>query len=192
MSVFQSGAKIGFFTEYRYLCMNVTILKHVFIMKQMAYRIIFILLSAVLCLTGCKGVKDIRVTSVNVVSVSPKGFRSMDLVLSVGIDNPTKQVQVSDIEGSLVHSGKIIGRMVADPVTLAARTSQIYAFKANVSLAQGAVLKDLMVLMQPEALEDCTVDVSFKARYGKNATVPLKLKDKPLKELLEQFGNEKN
>ena len=145
-----------------------------------------------LCLTGCKGVKDIRVTSVELESFSTKGLKSMDIFVKVGVDNPAKQVKISEIDGSLKHSGKVIGKLAVDPFILGAKTSDLYTLKANVSLAQGAGLKELMVLATPGGLEGCTVDISAKATYGKGAVMPLKMKDIPLKELLDKIENEKN
>ena len=150
------------------------------------------MLAFVLCLTGCKNVKDIQVTSVEVESVSLKGMKSLDIFLKVGVDNPAKQVKISEIEGSLKHSGKVIGKLAMDPFILGARTSDIYMLKANVSLAQGAGLKELMVLASPDGLNGCTVDFSAKATVGKSAKMPVKMKDIPLKELLDKFENEKN
>ena len=151
-----------------------------------------LLLALLLGLTGCKDIRDIRVTSVEVESLSPRGFKSVDVFLKVGVDNPAKQVKISEIDGSVKHSGKVIGKLAMDPFILAAKSSEIYNFKANVSLAQGAGFKDLMLLASPDGLDGCTVDVSAKAAYGKGAAMPVKMKDIPLKELLDKFENEKN
>ena len=151
-----------------------------------------LLLALLLGLTGCKDIRDIRVTSVEVESLSPRGFKSVDVFLKVGVDNPAKQVKISEIDGSVKHSGKVIGKLAMDPFILAAKSSEIYNFKANVSLAQGAGFKDLMLLASPDGLDGCTVDVSAKAAYGKGAAMPVKMKDIPLKELLDKFDNENN
>lgn len=150
------------------------------------------MLAVMLCLTGCKGVKDIEVTSVQLESISTKGLRSMDVFLKVGVDNPAKQVKISEIEGSLKHSGKVIGKLAMDSFILGAKTADVYTLKANVSLAQGAGFKELMVLASPDGLNGCTIDFSAKATYGKSAVMPVKMKDIPLKELLDKFENEKN
>ena len=150
------------------------------------------MLAFVLCLTGCKNVKDIQVTSVEVESVSLKGMKSLDIFLKVGVDNPAKQVKISEIEGSLKHSGKVIGKLAMDSFILGARTADVYTLKANVSLVQGAGFKELMSLAAPDGLDGCTVDFSAKATYGKAAVMPIKMKDIPLKELLDKFENEKN
>lgn len=154
--------------------------------------LLLFLMAFLLCLTGCKNIKDIEVTSVKLESVSLNGFKSLDLHLSAQVSNPARQVKLSEIEGSIVHSGKIIGELAMDPFTLTARSTDRYNLKANVGLAQGAGLKDLMLLAEPSGLNECTVNVSAKATYGKGVPVPVKMKDIPLKELLNSIGNEKN
>jgi len=64
--------------------------------------------------------------------------------------------------------------------------------KATVSLAQGAGLKDLMILTSEKGIYECTIDVSAKVAYGKAAPVSVKKKNIPLKKLLDTFENEKN
>ena len=72
-----------------------------------------------LCMAGCKDIKDIRVTSVKLESISPRGFKSMDLHISAEVYNPARQVKISEIDGSVIHSGKIIGKLAMDPFILA-------------------------------------------------------------------------
>ena len=158
----------------------------------MRHRTAVILLMAfVLALTGCRNIKDIRVLSVNLDSISMRGFKSVDLHFSAEIDNPARQIRLTEIDGSIIHSGKIIGRLVMDPFVLTARSSETYTLKANGSLAHGAGFKDLMILASPDGLNGCTVDFSAKAAHGKGAAVPVKMKDRPLKELLDRIENEK-
>lgn len=148
-----------------------------------------------LCLSGCgnlKDIKDIKVTSVNVESISPRGFKSVDVFLSAGVENPAKQVSVSEINGSIEYSGKIIGVLAMDPFVLAAKSTEVYNLKANIGLAKGAGYKDLMVLVNPDALNSCTVDISAKATYGKNTVVPIKIKDVPLNKLLKSISHATN
>ena len=154
--------------------------------------LLLFLMAFLLCLTGCKNIKDIEVTSVKLESVSLNGFKSLDLYLSAQVSNPARQVKLSEIEGSIVHSGKIIGKLAMDPFILAPKSLETYNLKANVSLAQGAGFKDLMVLTDPEELNKCTVDISAKAAYGKGTPMSVKRKNIPLKELLNSIGNETN
>ena len=160
--------------------------------RKTANLLAYLVLAVMLCLTGCKDVKDIKVTSVEVESVRARGLRGVDIFLKVGIDNPAKQVKVSEIEGSLKQSGKVIGNLAMDSLILGARSSEIYMLKASVSLAQGAGLKEIMMLAAPDGLDACTIDFSAKAALGKSARMPIKQNDIPLKELLDKFENEKN
>ena len=159
----------------------------------MRHRTAVILLMAfVLALTGCRNIKDIRVLSVNLDSISMRGFKSVDLHFSAEIDNPARQIRLTEIDGSIIHSGKIIGKLAMDSFILAPKSQETYNLKANVSLAQGAGLKDLMMLADPKRLNECTVDLSAKAAYGKGTPMPVKRKNIPLKELLNSIENEKN
>ena len=160
-------------------------------MRKYVKILTLLMFACMLCMTGCKNLKDIRVTSVELESVSPRGFKSLDIFIRVGVDNPAKQVRISEIDGSLKHSGKIIGKLAMDPFVLTARSSETYTLKANVSLAKGAGFKDLMILASPDGLNGCSVDLSAKAALGKGAAVPVKMKDIPLKELLDRIENEK-
>ena len=159
----------------------------------MKHRVPALLLMAfMLALAGCKDIKDIRVNSVKLESISPRGFKSVDLCLSAEVYNPARQIKLTEIDGSLIRSGKVIGKLAMDPFILAPKSLETYNLKANVALVQGAGFKDLMMLADPEKLNECTVDISAKAAYGKGAPMPVKRKNIPLKELLNAIGNEKN
>jgi hypothetical protein len=120
--------------------------------------------------------------------VNIRGLKGLDIHFAAEVCNPAKQVRLSEIEGQVIQSGKVIGKLAMDPVNLVARSTEKYNFKATVSLAEGAGLKELMEFKP----EKCTVDLSARAALGKGAPVPVKMKDIPLKELLNTIGNEKN
>ena len=182
-------AKIGFF---RRISLSLHECKLCDMRRNRLKLLVIFALSLLLGLTGCKNVKDIRVNSVEVESLNMRGFKSVDIFLKVEVDNPAKQVKISEIDGSLKHSGKVIGKLAMDPFTLVPKSIETYSLKSNVSLAQGAGFKDLMLLASPDGLDECTVDISAKAAFGKGAPMPVKIKDVPLKELLDKFDNENN
>ena len=57
------------------------------------------------CLAGCGKIKDISITSCDIVSISPSGLRSLNGVFLVGIHNPVFKFAVSDIQGTVYHKG---------------------------------------------------------------------------------------
>ena len=101
---------------------------------------VLVLCVLVLCLSGCNKVKQIKVTSVALESVGLRGLKGLDVGVAVGIDNPAFSVDLSEIEGALKHSGKVLGRVSLDPFTLHGRSAEIYHLRALVSLEKGVGL----------------------------------------------------
>lgn len=162
-------------------------------MRKRTYRLLVVILSLMLpLLGGCKKVKDIKVTSVQVEAISPQGLKGLNVFLAVGIDNPAFQIGLEDIHGTLKHSGKVLGRMAMDPFVVQARSAEIYHLKAFLSLGEDATLRDLIMLTDMERLNECMIDVSAIPRLKSGLGTPITIKNIPLKKLLENTGNEKN
>ena len=119
-------------------------------------------------------------------------MKGLDIYLAVGIDNPAFQIGLTEINGSLTYSGKILGRLAMDPVTIYGKSAEIYHLKANVRLAEDATLKDLMILADPQKLYECMVSISVRPVLKSGLSVPIELKDIPLKKLLNDSTDEKN
>lgn len=182
-------AKIGFFDEYSYLCMDVKMNK----VRNRTYNLLIVILAVfVMSLSGCRKVKDVKITSVHVESVALQGLTGMNVFLSVGVDNPAFQVGFEDIKGSLKHSGKVLGRLAMDPFIVYGRSAEIYHLKALLTMGEDATLKDIMMLTDVDRLDECMVDISLKARLKSGVAVPIDIKDIPLKKLLQNADNEKN
>jgi hypothetical protein len=153
--------------------------------KKLVQKLSLALLSAVvLCLTGCGDIRDIEVTSVQVESIAPNGLRGVHVGLAVGVDNPAFQVKLSQIEGSLKLSGKVLGRMAMDPFVLHARSAEIYHLKTSVNIEKGVTLTELLALTDQETLNKCMVDVSVRATLKGGVSKVLKFNDIPLTDLL--------
>ena len=163
-------------------------------MKNKSLKPVILILSAVIFfLTGCSSVnkvKEIQVTSLAIEKIAPAGLKSLDVYLAVGIDNPAFQIGLSEINGSLTHSGKVLGRLAMDPVTVFGKSAEIYHLKANVSLAEEAGLRDLMVLADPAKLSECMVNIAVRATLKNGMSLPIDLKDIPLKKLLNSSNDE--
>lgn len=163
-------------------------------MKNKSLKPVILILSAVIFfLTGCSSinkVKEIQVTSLAIEKIAPAGLKSLDVYLAVGIDNPAFQIGLSEINGSLTHSGKVLGRLAMDPVTVFGKSAEIYHLKANVSLAEEAGLRDLMILADPAKLNECMVNISVRATLKNGMSLPIDLKDIPLKKLLNSSNDE--
>lgn len=143
-----------------------------------------LLVTLSLMVSGCAKFKQIRPVSANIESLMPSGLRSAVVVLAVEIDNPAMQVTLSDIEGRLERSGKVLGRVEVDPFTLQGKTVDKYHLKADVTLGEGASILELGKLIDKNALNESTVDINAKVKIRNGAPKKVKLNDVPLKELL--------
>ena len=159
--------------------------------KRRIKILLMVMLSAVFMLAGCQKIKDIRVTSTEIVSLNIRGLSGAEIVLRVGVDNPAQQISLTEIEGELKHSGKVLGRMAVAPVVLKPKTQEKYDIEATVRIAEGASLRDLMMFTDLRKLGECTLDVTALAKIKGGAKKRLALNEIPLKELLEKVSNEK-
>ena len=154
--------------------------------KNRTHKLLMVILVMIsFAVSGCRKVKDISVTSVELEAVSPQGFKGLNVYVAVGIDNPAFQIGLEDIHGTLNHSGKVIGRMAMDPFVLQGRSAEVYHLKAFLSIGEDATLRDLLTLTDVDKLYECTVDVSATPRLKSGLGAPVTLRDIPLKKLLE-------
>ena len=154
-------------------------------MKNKAYRLISIAFM-VLLLGSCAKVKQVGVTSFELDSVTPRGLRALTLTMSVGVHNPAKEITLSEISGEAVVSGKVIGNVAMAPVVLTARKDSTYKVKADVTLAEGvSVLEVLALAKNKSAIENGTANIYAKAKLKGGPSKKIKMEDVPLKKLKE-------
>ena len=75
------------------------------LVKRISYRLLLLVCVAIMSLVSCNKIREIRPTSFELVSVSPKGFYSADVDFRLGIHNPALQIGFSDIFAEVVLNG---------------------------------------------------------------------------------------
>ena len=154
-------------------------------MKNKAYRLISIAIM-VLILGSCAKVKQVGVTSFELDSITPKGLRALTVKMSVGVHNPANEITLSEISGEAVVSGKVIGNVAMAPVVLTARKDSTYKVNADVTLAEGvSVLEVLALAKNKSAIENGTANIYAKAKLKGGPSKKIKMEDVPLKKLKE-------
>lgn len=140
--------------------------------------------------TSCKKYTDVKVLSVKVESVNMKGLRAGEAVLSVRVDNPAGKMTLEELNGVVKHSGKVLGNIALDPVTLKPRQTDDYSMNVRFELDKGVGVMYMLTFTDIRKLKECTIDLSAR---GKAAGVKMKreYKDIPVKNLLEEYYNEK-
>lgn len=140
--------------------------------------------------TGCRKYMDVRIVSVKVESVNMKGLRAGEAVLSVRVDNPAGKMTLEELNGVVKHSGKVLGNIALDPVTLKPRQVDDYSVNVRFELDKSVGVMYMLTFTDIRKLKECTIDLSAR---GKAAGVKVKreYKDIPVKNLLEEYYNEK-
>lgn len=140
----------------------------------------------VLILGSCAKVKQVGVTSFELDSITPKGLRALTVKMAVGVHNPANEITLSEISGEAVVSGKVIGNVAMAPVVLTARKDSTYKVKADVTLAEGvSVLEVLALAKNKSAIENGTANIYAKAKLKGGPSKKIKMEDVPLKKLKE-------
>ena len=135
-------------------------------------------------LAGCNKYKDIEITGGKIESVSMTGLRSVNLGLAVGINNPRGKIDVRQVDGVVMHFGKVIGRVTLDPFVVEKKSTGNYHLKAVFALDENMGLRQIMQFVNIDKLYECTVDIQVKA-HSAGVAVQKKYKNVPLKELFE-------
>ena len=123
---------------------------------------------ALLLAGGCNTVekiKNIRVTSATLASLTPTGFRSLEATFLVGIDNPATSVTIDRLEGMIHADEKEFARFeTTSGIQLAGKSEQVYEVPCTVSLCEGFTVLHVFALMETQKLDDLTVDVVARVR----------------------------
>ena len=157
-------------------------------MRRKAY-IPFIL---VLCLlmSGCSGLnrlRNIRVTSAELESASPRGFRSLAGTVLLGIESPEGYTEFFDTEGYISRLGVKIGTFDVEPVILDAGGSQSCRLFVTVSLMPDISVMEVLSLMSDFNLNDYTLDLKTMVRFRPDAKgIKLSFKDKTVSDIINR------
>ena len=152
-------------------------------MKKYILRVCAIAL-LVIAAVGCKSVDDIKVTSCSLVSLSPKGLRSADVVLAVGIDNPIMAFNITDLQGTVRVGEKTAATFSVDSVAVEAKTSKTYEIPFTAALDKSMTLMNAMSMISGNNLSDLKMDVSARISTKKGLGKTVSFNDIAIAELL--------
>lgn len=160
----------------------------------MKKRILILLavLSAMTFTTGCKKVKEISVTSFEIVSVTPSGLSDLDALIKLGIHNPAVPFEVTDATGTLKIAGKPSLSLSTDQLIVAGNSDKVYSIPIKGKIAEGFNPFELLKLINGSSLdlEQLTVDVNGKIALRGGVGKKLDLKDIKLNKLTQKKNDE--
>ncbi len=142
----------------------------------------------VLMASSCaKSLKDIKVTSYEITSFSPRGLTSFDATVDLGVDNPSVQFALSKVKAVVKLDGAPCLHLTADDVTVAPRCEQVYPLVLHGTMDEGFNPFSLMTLLRSPGLEPLTIDVSFYGALKSGLGKQFEYKDLPLTDLVSQL-----
>lgn len=161
-------------------------------MKNKALKIImyFSVFAFMLAITGCANIKDLRnisVSSTKIESFRISGLKTIDAAMSVTIDNPAKDISISDIHGIVERNGETIGTFYADPLTIDGRSESTVTVNGRLELAPDMSPLRIMSIINHSSPDAFTVTASIKAKLGKGISKGLTFKRIPVSELIRNF-----
>ena len=137
-----------------------------------------------LALVSCGRTKDIRITSYSLASVSPRGFKAVDAVLALGIDNPAMAFTISELEGMVKNNGEPAATFTAEPVTINRKSSDTYEVPCHAALDSGITLADAIKLISSKDFSPYTVDVSFHVKTRSGISKVMKYNDLKISDII--------
>lgn len=136
-----------------------------------------------LSFSSCSKIKDIKVTSVAIESFSPRGLRSVDAVLAVGIDNPAMAFTITRLEGVVKYNGEDFAVYSADTLAVGKKCVKVYDVPCSASLSESVSLLDLASFAKKRDLEGFTTDVVATVKLKSGAGTTLRFKDLDLNKM---------
>ena len=144
-------------------------------------RLFIVMAMALILLSGCKGrsLKDIKVNSLEIVSLSPHGLRDIDAVVRLTVYNPSMGFELTDVLGLLKYKGEDAVIITADQVMVTGKAEKTYTIPLHGTIADDFNPFQLLNLMNRSGgekkinLDDVTLDLSLRPalRGGFGTTV---------------------
>lgn len=136
-------------------------------------------LAALLTIQGCNKVKELAVTSFEIVSIAPSGISALDATVRVGIHNPLVAFEATDVIGTLKLDGKPCLYLSADQLIVSGNCDKVYTIPVRGNIAEGFNPFELLNLINGTslALDKLSVDVNGKLALRGGVGKKLELKD---------------
>jgi len=149
-------------------------------------RVLTLLLLCTALLSSCTGrFKDIKMTSYDIVSITPKGLSSVDAIIDLGIDNPAMGITLKDIRGVARLNGEPCLYITAEDVKIEGRSEKEYRIPLHGVLGDEFNPFQLLTLLKGADLSGVKVDASARAEIGCGIGKNIEIKDMSLDKLLK-------
>ena len=152
-------------------------------------RVFALLLLCAPLLCGCaKRFQDIRVTSYDIVSLSPLGLSAVEAIVDLGVYNPATTLKLSDISGVVKMNGDTCIVLTTEDIALEGRAEKVYRIPVRGVMGDKFNPFQLLTLYKNADFSQFTVDASAHAGLFGPVGKDISIKDLSLEKLLEKAG----
>lgn len=150
---------------------------------------LFILLALIVpMLSSCvKDFKDIKVTSFELVSLTPVGLNRLNATIELGVSNPAPEISLSRIMGTVKYDGMPCLTITTDDVTLQKKSDKIYTLVLRGAISDEFEIVKLMKILNGGGLDLLTADVFCHAALKSGLGKDIDKKDLPLKDMMDKI-----
>lgn len=152
-------------------------------MKRIVKALVLSALALSLSACGISKLKDLSVSSLGVKYITPTSNRSLKGVLLLGLDNPSIDFTVKDVEGVIKYYDRDIVNFTAGELPVQGKSEQVYELPCTATLCDKVSFLDLLVIASKKSLEGMSADVKLNASLKNGMHLPLSFKEIDL----EQF-----
>ena len=132
--------------------------------------------------------KDISVTSFNIVSIAPQGLTGITALVEIGIHNPTVGFEVTNLNAIIKMKGQEMIYLSADQLMVEGHSEKQYDIPVKGRLADGFNPFQLLKLLSNEAdIEDMTLSISARPALRGGVGKVVEINDMPLKKLIDKI-----
>ncbi len=143
-----------------------------------------------LLLTGCADrLKDVRITSFDITSLSPRSIRDISVLAEVGIENPAMGFELSGVEATVKFKAQPALHLKLDQLIVEGRCNKVYEVPLKGSVADGFnPLNMLKILNLEDNSSELSVSVKGKLALRGGFGKDFDIQDIPLGTLLNIEG----
>ncbi|MCQ2181603.1 MAG: hypothetical protein MJY50_06075 [Bacteroidales bacterium] len=148
-------------------------------------KLLTILCVCTALLSSCSGgVKDIRLTSFDIISVTPRGLNELYAMVELGIHNPMVAFTLEDARGVIKMEGQPCIVLSADQLLVDGNKDKVYVLPVKGRFDETFNPWQLLSLLKDKDFSRFTVDVSAKVSLRSGIGKDIVINDMPLDKLL--------
>lgn len=133
-----------------------------------------------------KTYKDIKVTSFDIVSITPKGLDAVDAVIDVGIDNPIMGFELFNAVASVKMKGVECIQLFSDQLVLEGHSEKVYRIPLHGKLSSSFNPLELLTIVKDMDFSQFTMDAKARVNLRGGIGKDIDIKDIKLEKFLKK------